>query len=423
MALRRPPRNVPKGRNETMLREYRVLAALRDTDVPHTRALAACDDPSVIGACFYLMEFVDGWSCMSSIGVAGAVRHRPRGAQGPRLGAVDAIAKLARVDWRARGLEGFGKPDGFHERQVDRWLAHLAQFKFRDLPGLDDAASVAARATSPKAYTPGHHPRRLPVRQRHVPPRRAGAMAAIVDWEMATIGDPLLDLAWVVMGWPNPDEDRTDAGLRRLHRHADARGAPRALRARAAGCPSTRSTTTSSSRASRWRSCSKAATRATCRAAPTTRRWRAFGDVVLDMARKAAELAESSAAVTGPPHLNQPGGRFRAAIHPNIAGRERELRAMADAVRRLVRITTNNTGDAAWTADAAARIAALADALEPALPAKTPPRYGAARPPEEPHDIFPYDVMLGIYNPLALPIEMGVAAAARCRARHLRHAL
>ena len=105
------------------------------------------------------------------------------------------------------------------------------------------------------------------------------------------------------------------------------------------------------------------------------------------------------------PHLNQPGGRFRAALHPNIAGRERELRAMADAVRRLVRITTNNTGDAAWTAAAAASIASLADALEPALPAVPPSRYGGGVP-EEPHDIFPYDVMLGIYNPIALPIEM-----------------
>src|SRR5688572_33311226 len=106
-----------------------------------------------------------------------------------------------------------------------------------------------------------------------------------------------------------------------------------------------------------------------------------------------------------PGHWNQPGGRFLAAIHANIAGRERELRAMADAVRRLVRITTNNAGDAAWTADAARRLAELADALEPALPAAPPPRYGALRAPEDPHDIFPYDPVLGLYNPLALPIE------------------
>ena len=65
MALRRPPRRVPRGRNETMLREYRVLRALRDTDVPHSRVLAVCDDPALFGACFYVMEFVDGWSCMN----------------------------------------------------------------------------------------------------------------------------------------------------------------------------------------------------------------------------------------------------------------------------------------------------------------------------------------------------------------------
>ena len=62
MALRRPPRKVPKGRNETMLREYRVLEALKDTDVPHSRVLGACDDPSLFGACFYVMEFVDGYN-------------------------------------------------------------------------------------------------------------------------------------------------------------------------------------------------------------------------------------------------------------------------------------------------------------------------------------------------------------------------
>jgi hypothetical protein len=108
-------------------------------------------------------------------------------------------------------------------------------------------------------------------------------------------------------------------------------------------------------------------------------------------------------------HWNQPGGQFRAAFHPNVAGRERELRALADAVRRLVRVTTNNTGDAAWTADAAERVAALADALEPALPDAAPSRYGFASDGgalRDAHDVFPYDVMLGLYNPLALPIEM-----------------
>jgi aminoglycoside phosphotransferase (APT) family kinase protein len=212
LALRRPPRKVPKGRNETMLREYRVLSALRDTDVPHTRAVAACDDPAVLGACFYLMEFVDGWSPMA----IGRTWPPPfdtdlDARRGLAFELVRAIAKLSRVDWRARGLEGFGKPDGFHERQVDRWLAHLAAFRFRELPGLDEAADWLRRH-KPRAYRPGilHGDYQFAnVMYRHGAPAR---MAAIVDWEMATIGDPLLDLGWVLMGWPDPDEDRTGAG-------------------------------------------------------------------------------------------------------------------------------------------------------------------------------------------------------------------
>lgn len=106
------------------------------------------------------------------------------------------------------------------------------------------------------------------------------------------------------------------------------------------------------------------------------------------------------------PHLNQPGGRFRASLHENVAGRERELRAMADAVRRLVRVVTSNTADAAATAAAAERIADLARDLEGLVPDVPPPRYGGLGPPEEPHDVFPYDPVLGLYNPLALPVEM-----------------
>jgi aminoglycoside phosphotransferase (APT) family kinase protein len=122
MALRRPPRKVPEGRNETMMREFRVLEALSGTDVPHPEAIAGCDDPSVIGACFYLMGHIDGWSPMGM----GDMWPEPfaddltaRKALGIQL--VDGIARLSRVDWRAKGLEGFGKPDGFLERQADRW--------------------------------------------------------------------------------------------------------------------------------------------------------------------------------------------------------------------------------------------------------------------------------------------------------------
>jgi aminoglycoside phosphotransferase (APT) family kinase protein len=208
-ALRRPPEPVPEGRNKTMLREYRLLAALGDTDVPHARALAGCDDPGVIGGCFYLMEFVDGWSPIQE----GTVWPEPFGSdtearRGLAFQLVDGIARLSRVDWQARGLEGFGKPDGFHERQVDRWLAHLAAVQFRPLPGIDEAAAWL-RAHRPRSYRPGvmHGDYQFAnVMYRHGAPAR---LAAIVDWEMATIGDPLLDLGWVINGWP---DDTSAAG-------------------------------------------------------------------------------------------------------------------------------------------------------------------------------------------------------------------
>ena len=201
-ALRRPPRRVPPGRNETMMREYRILAALDGTDVPHARAAGACDDPEVLGAAFYLMDFVDGWSPISEPEWPEPFYSDLDARAGLAYELVEAVARLSRVDWRAGGLEGLGRPDGFHERQVDRWYAHLERFKFRDLPGLD-AAGDWLRGRKPRSYEPGimHGDYQFAnVMFHHGAPAR---MAAIVDWEMGTVGDPLLDLAWVVMGWPD----------------------------------------------------------------------------------------------------------------------------------------------------------------------------------------------------------------------------
>jgi aminoglycoside phosphotransferase (APT) family kinase protein len=202
VALRKPPDVVPPGRNHTMVREHRLLRALAGTDVPHARVVAGCDDPDVLGGCFYLMEFVDGFSPIQE----GTTWPTPfaddlEARRGLAFELVDGIAKLSRVDWKAQGLEGFGKPDGFHERQVDRWLSHLASFSFRPIPGLDEAAAWL-RDHHPKTYAPGimHGDYQFAnVMYRHGAPAR---LAAIVDWEMATVGDPLLDLGWVINGWP-----------------------------------------------------------------------------------------------------------------------------------------------------------------------------------------------------------------------------
>ena len=233
-ALRRPPRRVPPGRNETMMREYRILAALDGTDVPHARAAGACDDPEVLGAAFYLMDFVDGWSPISEPEWPEPFYSDLDARAGLAYELVEAIARLSRVDWRAGGLEGLGRPDGFHERQVDRWYAHLERFKFRDLPGLD-AAGDWLRGRKPRSYEPGimHGDYQFAnVMFHHGAPAR---MAAIVDWEMGTVGDPLLDLAWVVMGWPDDtgggptgdggDDDEGPAG-RRVGGYVDYTGMP-----------------------------------------------------------------------------------------------------------------------------------------------------------------------------------------------------
>jgi aminoglycoside phosphotransferase (APT) family kinase protein len=207
--LRRPPRVVPKGRNETMLREYRVLHALNGTDVPHPEAYAACGDESVLGASFYLMSVVDGWSPMNMDGWPPPFDSDLEARYGLGIELVDGIAKLARVDWRARGLEGFGKPEGFHDRQVDRWMAHLNAVKFRDLPGLDVTADWLRRHR-PSQWEPGiiHGDYQFANAMfAHGAPAR---LAAMVDWEMSTVGDPLLDLAWVMNGWTDPGDDRTN---------------------------------------------------------------------------------------------------------------------------------------------------------------------------------------------------------------------
>jgi aminoglycoside phosphotransferase (APT) family kinase protein len=202
-ALRIPPPSAPAGRDEGILREWRIIAALEGTDVPHTPAVAACTDPSVLGRTFYLMGFVDGWSPM------GLVDHRwpapfdtdLEARRGLALQLVEGIALLSKVDWKAKGLDDLGRPDGFHERQVDRWTAFLERIKGRALPGFDEAAAWL-RAHRPIDYVPGlmHGDYQFAnVMYHHGAPAR---LAAIVDWEMGTVGDPKLDLGWVVQSWP-----------------------------------------------------------------------------------------------------------------------------------------------------------------------------------------------------------------------------
>jgi aminoglycoside phosphotransferase (APT) family kinase protein len=206
-ALRRPPKNPPPGRDEGILREWRIIDALTGTDVPHTEAIAVCTDTSVLGCTFYLMGYVDGWSPMNTNGWPSPFDTDLDARRGLGFELVDAIARLSKVDWRAKGLEDLGRPDGYHERQVERWLRFLDRVKTRELPGLD-VASDWLRTHKPIDFVPGimHGDYQFAnVMFAHGAPAR---LTAIVDWEMGTVGDPKIDLAWVVQGWP---EDTSDA--------------------------------------------------------------------------------------------------------------------------------------------------------------------------------------------------------------------
>jgi aminoglycoside phosphotransferase (APT) family kinase protein len=222
-AMRIPPPEAPAPRDDGILREWRIIEALDGTDVPHTAAVAVCTDPAVLGRTFYLMGFVDGWSPMGLVD-----RKWPApfdtdldARAGLAYQLVEGIALLSKVDWQAKGLQDLGRPDGFHERQVDRWTAFLERIKGRELAGFDEAAAWL-RAHRPIDYVPGlmHGDYQFAnVMYCHGAPAR---LAAIVDWEMGTVGDPKLDLGWVVQSWP-VDTSTADAST---SGYVDMRGMP-----------------------------------------------------------------------------------------------------------------------------------------------------------------------------------------------------
>lgn len=218
-ALRIPPPGAPASRDEGIMREWRIVKALDGTDVPHAPAIAGCGDTAVLGRAFYLMGFVDGWSPVGLVSSDGSSLAWPapfdtdiEARRGLGYQLVEGIALLGGVDWQAKGLGDLGRPDGFHDRQVGRWTAFLERIAGRELPGFDVASAWLA-SRRPIDFVPGlmHGDYQFPnVMFRHGAPAR---LAAIVDWEMGTVGDPKLDLGWVLQNWP---KDTTAPSLSRL---------------------------------------------------------------------------------------------------------------------------------------------------------------------------------------------------------------
>ncbi|MGZ5362661.1 MAG: phosphotransferase family protein, partial [Mycobacterium sp.] len=145
--LRRPPavKNDPSASNT--LREWRILTALQGTSVPHPEPLLLCEDTDVSGAPFLIMELVEGFTPGFELPEPFATEPALRYDLG--MAYVDGCAELSMVDWQTRGLDGLGKPDGFLERQVPRWLAQLDRYRTRELPELDFLSHWLTHNTPP----------------------------------------------------------------------------------------------------------------------------------------------------------------------------------------------------------------------------------------------------------------------------------
>ncbi|ATW52476.1 phosphotransferase family protein [Streptomyces xantholiticus] len=191
--VRRPPLGHVLATAHDMRREHRVISALAPTAVPVPQPVLLCEDESVIGSPFYVMDFVDGTPYRTAEQLAPLGAKRTRDAV---LSLVDTLVDLHAVDPEAVGLGDFGRPEGFLDRQLRRWGKQLAASRGRELAGIDELHAALGRAlpASPTAAVV-HGDYRLD----NVLIGDDDRIKAVLDWEMSTLGDPLTDLGLLVM--------------------------------------------------------------------------------------------------------------------------------------------------------------------------------------------------------------------------------
>ena len=191
--VRRPPLGHVLATAHDMGREYRVMTALRDTGVPVALTYALCADPEVIGAPFYVMSRVDGvpYRTAEQIAPLGPARTK---AIAERM--IETLAQLHAVRPAEVGLSDFGRPEGFLPRQVRRWKKQLDASRSRPVPGIDELHELLAPSQpegTPATIVHGDY------RLDNLLVGPDDKIAAVVDWEMATLGDPLTDLGLLVV--------------------------------------------------------------------------------------------------------------------------------------------------------------------------------------------------------------------------------
>lgn len=209
--LRRPPLGPVPARAHDMAREFHILERLHPVYPLAPRPFAICDELDVIGAPFYLMErrrglvldtdFPPGWS------------GSPRLHEGITRTLVEALARLHEVNWNAAGLDTIGRPVGYMRRQVAGWIERYTACRTRDIARLDTLlAWLSAHIPDAPTATVIHNDYKL--NNVLLDPSDPTRLVAILDWEMATVGDPLSDLASLVVYWTEPDDAERLGGLR-----------------------------------------------------------------------------------------------------------------------------------------------------------------------------------------------------------------
>ena len=214
VVVRRPPRGPLPPSAHDVLREARLLKALERTPVRVPKVLAVCPDAEVIGAPFYAMEQMQGEVITDSIPAA-LDNLEQRGRIADQL--IDALVELHSVDWMAVGLEGFGRPSGYLERQLRRFTGLWAHNRTREIPEVEQLHGWLAKnmpQSPPATIVHGDYRLGNTMFAAEAPAR----LVAIFDWEMATIGDPLADLGYMVMHWTQPDDPESKFSLHTVTR-------------------------------------------------------------------------------------------------------------------------------------------------------------------------------------------------------------
>jgi aminoglycoside phosphotransferase (APT) family kinase protein len=210
LVIRRPPPGETADTAHDVLREYEVVHALQDTDVPVPTTVAKHEDSDVMGCPFYVMDRLEG-DVMRFVELDRFSDADARRRVGEEM--VDTLAAIHTVDVDAVGLDDFGTPEGFAQRQVDRWTEQFewafeettAEREVPEIHRIGDWLDENVPDESAHALVHGDYKLDNVIFAPGSPPEIGG----VLDWEMSTLGDPLCDLGWLLFFWPDPEDDLT----------------------------------------------------------------------------------------------------------------------------------------------------------------------------------------------------------------------